>query len=73
MDSENSHNKRKRDPFLIAGLIDLVFANVVHYVLPRFGLWKTDGFDLFWGVLMGIGIGLLLISIIRSTRRHRND
>ena len=62
-------NTRRRDPKLILGLVALVLANSLHYALPRLGLGPmSDGFDLVQGTLMGIAIGLLIWSVVTSTR-----
>ena len=62
-------NTRRRDPKLILGLVALVLANSLHFLLPRLGLGTaTDGFDFVQGALMGIAIGLLIWSVVTSTR-----
>jgi uncharacterized membrane protein YccC len=63
-----SHDRR--DPKLIAGLIALVLANTLHFLLPRLGFAAPDGFDFIQGTLIGIAIALLLWSVITTTRQR---
>ncbi|MFL6373473.1 MAG: hypothetical protein ACJ73D_02290 [Pyrinomonadaceae bacterium] len=57
-----------RDPKWVAGLSLLVIANVVHYLVPRLGIRPTDSLDFVQGTLTGAAIGLLLWSLITTSR-----
>ena len=55
-------------PILSVGLIFLAIANLAHFYLPRITGTTPDSLDFVFGLLMGISIALLLLSIVIHRR-----
>ena len=60
------------DHLLRLGLVLLVAAGLTKHFLPRMALLSESGVDLSVGLLYGISIGLLLMSLIVRSRGRRS-
>lgn len=59
---------RLKEPQMVfrLGLMSLALAGIAKWLLPRTGLLPSDTLDGVIGLLYGVAIGALLLSIIRG-------
>ena len=70
----NFKNRLKsRDPLITIGMASFLLGNVIHYFLHPAAPRAQDLVDGSFGLLYGVAIGCLLLSVSRHGRHHSQE
>ena len=65
-------NRKRRNPWLIAGLVLLAVTNLSYFLVRRQEWAKGGEADLIHGLLIGLAIGLLITALVVGMKDQEN-